>query len=46
MVPSVLMRAYGHADCGIYVSVAQGGEIAVGDPVSVEAEDRAGLPFA
>lgn len=34
MIPAVLMRSYGHADCGIYVGVDSGGRIAVGDAVT------------
>ncbi|QCI64336.1 MOSC domain-containing protein [Phreatobacter stygius] len=34
MIPAVLMRTYGHADCGIYVSVSAGGRIAIGDAVA------------
>jgi uncharacterized protein len=33
-VPATLQRAFGHGDCGVYAEVLQGGEIAVGDPVS------------
>jgi uncharacterized protein YcbX len=36
-IPETLMRAYGHADCGVYGEVIAGGEIAVGDaPVDRE----------
>lgn len=35
MIPAVLMRTYGHADCGIYVGIDTSGRIAVGDPVAV-----------
>jgi uncharacterized protein YcbX len=45
MIPAVLMRTYGHADCGIYCAVAQGGRIAVGDGVKVEVEEQAGVAF-
>jgi uncharacterized protein len=34
MIPAVLMRSYGHADCGIYVGIAEGGRIAVGDTLA------------
>jgi uncharacterized protein YcbX len=33
-IPRSLMKAYGHADCGIYLQVTDGGAIAVGDGVS------------
>ena len=32
-IPRTLMKTYGHADCGVYAEVIEGGEIAVGDPV-------------
>jgi uncharacterized protein YcbX len=32
-IPETLMRAYGHADCGVYGEVIAGGEIAVGDAI-------------
>lgn len=35
MIPAVLMRTYGHADCGIYVGVDGAGRIAVGDAVAL-----------
>jgi uncharacterized protein YcbX len=41
-IPRTLMRTYGHADCGIYGEVVQGGEIAVGDAI---APAGAKLPF-
>ncbi|MCB9947393.1 MAG: MOSC domain-containing protein [Rhodospirillaceae bacterium] len=34
-IPRLLMGGYGHADCGIYLQVVQGGRIAVGDNVAV-----------
>jgi uncharacterized protein YcbX len=34
-IPDTLLRAYGHADCGIYAEVVSAGEIAVGDAVEV-----------
>jgi uncharacterized protein YcbX len=37
-IPTTLMRNFGHADCGVYAQVMQGGEIAVGDALG-EAED-------
>jgi uncharacterized protein YcbX len=33
-IPDMLMRRFGHADCGIYGEVVAGGEMAVGDDVS------------
>src|SRR5258705_862314 len=30
-IPELLMRSFGHADCGVYGEVVGGGEIAVGD---------------
>ena len=35
MIPTVLMRSYGHADCGLYCAVAEGGRVATGDRVEV-----------
>jgi MOSC domain-containing protein len=33
-IPDTLMRSFGHADCGVYGEVGEGGEIAVGDELS------------
>jgi hypothetical protein len=33
-IPRTLLSAYGHADCGIYLKVIEGGEIRVGDALS------------
>ena len=33
-IPLTLMAGFGHADCGIYTEVIEGGEIAVGDTVA------------
>jgi uncharacterized protein YcbX len=33
-IPQILQQAFGHADCGVYADVTQGGDIAVGDAVS------------
>jgi uncharacterized protein YcbX len=33
-VPRTLMDTFGHADCGVYAEVVEGGEIAVGDIVA------------
>ncbi len=41
-VPRLLMKCYGHADCGVYAEVIEGGEIATGDTISVR---EAKLPF-
>jgi uncharacterized protein YcbX len=30
-IPETLMRSFGHADCGVYGEVVEGGDIAVGD---------------
>jgi uncharacterized protein YcbX len=32
-IPRVLMDTYGHADCGVYAEVIEGGEIAAGDTI-------------
>jgi len=34
-VPAALFEHYGHMDCGVYLSVLEDGEIALGDPVSL-----------
>jgi hypothetical protein len=34
-VPATLMRAFQHADCGIYARVIAGGEIRPGDPINL-----------
>jgi uncharacterized protein YcbX len=34
-IPHTLMRANGHADCGVYAEVIEGGEIAVGDEIGI-----------
>jgi uncharacterized protein YcbX len=34
-IPRTLMKAYGHADCGVYAEVIEGGPIAVGDEVTL-----------
>jgi uncharacterized protein len=36
-IPETLMRRFGHNECGIYAEVVAGGEIAVGDAITVEA---------
>ena len=33
-IPRTIMDTYGHADCGVYAEVIEGGPIAVGDAVS------------
>lgn len=35
-LPKALFEHYGHTRCGLYLSVAQGGRIAVGDPVLLD----------
>ena len=32
-IPRALQDAFGHAECGVYAEVLEGGEIALGDPV-------------
>jgi uncharacterized protein YcbX len=36
-IPPTLMRRLGHADCGIYAEVVEGGTIGVGDAIATEA---------
>jgi uncharacterized protein YcbX len=36
-IPPALMRRLGHADCGIYAEVIEGGTIGVGDAIATEA---------
>ncbi len=36
-IPEALMRAFGHADCGVYAEVIAGGAIRVGDALSERA---------
>jgi hypothetical protein len=33
-IPDTLMRSFGHADCGVYGEVVEGGDIAVGNELS------------
>jgi uncharacterized protein YcbX len=33
-IPRTLMKTYGHADCGVYAEVIEGGTVAVGDTVA------------
>jgi uncharacterized protein YcbX len=35
-IPQALMRRLGHADCGIYAEVIEGGTIGVGDEIAIE----------
>lgn len=35
-IPQALMRRLGHADCGIYAEVIEGGTIGVGDQIAIE----------
>jgi uncharacterized protein YcbX len=34
-IPQALMRALGHADCGVYAEVVEDGEIAAGDAIEI-----------
>ncbi len=34
-IPMALLRALGHADCGVYAEVIEGGEIAAGDEIEI-----------
>jgi hypothetical protein len=34
-IPKALLRANGHADCGVYAEVIEGGDIAAGDAIEV-----------
>jgi hypothetical protein len=34
-IPATLSDTFGHMDCGVYAEVVRGGDIAVGDPVTV-----------
>tara|TARA_R110000868_G_scaffold53744_5_gene168561 strand:+ start:557 stop:1318 length:762 start_codon:yes stop_codon:yes gene_type:complete len=34
-IPAALMAHYGHADCGIYLAITQGGRVATGDAVQI-----------
>jgi uncharacterized protein YcbX len=36
-IPPALMRRLGHADCGVYAEVIEGGTIGVGDAIATEA---------
>jgi MOSC domain-containing protein YiiM len=36
-IPNTLMRRLGHNECGIYAEVIEGGKIAVGDAMALEA---------
>jgi uncharacterized protein YcbX len=35
-IPKALMSGFGHDECGVYLEVHEGGEIAVGDPITPE----------
>ena len=35
-IPQALQRRLGHADCGIYAEVMEGGSIAAGDTIAAE----------
>jgi uncharacterized protein YcbX len=45
-IPRVLMRHFGHADCGVYAEVVRDGGIAEGTRLQVEPEAQLGLPLA
>lgn len=34
-IPATLMNVFGHTDCGVYADVVSGGDVAVGDAVTV-----------
>jgi uncharacterized protein YcbX len=34
-IPAILQRAFGHSDFGVYAKVAQGGQLAVGDALTI-----------
>ena len=34
-IPRTIMNAYGHADCGVYAEVVQGGAIAAEDTITI-----------
>jgi len=34
-IPRILMKTFGHGDCGVYAEVIEGGEISVGDTLTV-----------
>jgi uncharacterized protein YcbX len=36
-IPKTLMQTFDHMDCGIYAEVIEGGEIATGDTLKVNA---------
>ncbi|MGE0700080.1 MAG: MOSC domain-containing protein [Hyphomicrobiaceae bacterium] len=35
-IPAVLQREWGHADFGVYATVAEGGALAIGDPIALQ----------
>jgi uncharacterized protein YcbX len=37
-LPQTLQQTYGHADCGVYAEVVEGGEVKVGDAIEILAE--------
>lgn len=45
MIPRILMKRFGHADFGIYLTVANSGTLALGDDLIVEERSDAALPI-
>lgn len=45
-IPALLMRHYGHCDCGVYAEVLSGGPLAEGDRLDVEADAQGALPLS
>jgi uncharacterized protein YcbX len=44
MIPAALMRAFGHADCGVYAMVLTGGVVRPGDKARVVARSAGEAP--
>jgi hypothetical protein len=44
-IPRVLMDTFGHADCGVYAEVVEGGGIGIGDAIAVREAAAPRLPF-
>ncbi len=45
-IPATLLRRLGHADCGIYAEVLDGGTLAEGERLTVQAPAQEALPLA
>ncbi len=45
-IPAALMRHFGHADCGVYAEVLEGGALAPGERLVVAEPAQRDLPFA